>query len=67
MEEEDSSSDFVSRVLPDPGYPVISCYIRHEIFFKGALCDLGTSVSIMPKVVYNELNLAALAPAYMSI
>ena len=64
--EEDYSSGFTSVVHPDPGCPVISCCVKDRIFFKGALCDLGASVSIMPKAVFQDLDLP-LAPAYMSI
>ena len=30
--------------------------------FDHALCDLGASVSVMPKVVFNKLNFSHLAP-----
>ena len=39
----------------DHGCPTITCD------FSNALCDLGASVSVMPKVVYNKLNHHALA------
>jgi hypothetical protein len=39
----------------DPGCPTITCSIGAQHFSK-ALCDLGASVSVMPKVVYDKLN-----------
>ncbi|XP_039822719.1 uncharacterized protein LOC120684924 [Panicum virgatum] len=33
----------------DPGYPTITCSIRAQ-HFSNALCDLGASVSVMPKL-----------------
>ena len=35
--------------------------------FTNALCDLGASVNIMPKVVYDKLNHHALAPTAMCL
>ena len=40
----------------DPGCPPISCSIGIQ-YFDQALCDLGASVSVMPKAVFNKLNL----------
>ena len=45
----------------DTGCPNITCSIGTQ-HFSNALCDLGASVSIMPKVVYDRLNYHALAP-----
>ena len=44
----------VAAVQEDPGVPMISCsiYVKH---FEQCLCDLGASVNIMPKVIYEEL------------
>jgi hypothetical protein len=50
----------------DPGCPTIACSIEAQ-HFKHALCDLGASVSIMPKVVYDKLNHHALAPTAMCL
>ncbi|XP_039851454.1 uncharacterized protein LOC120709886 [Panicum virgatum] len=36
----------------DPGFPTIRCSIGAQNFDK-ALCDLGASVSVMPKVVFD--------------
>ena len=48
----------VAAVQKDPGVPTISCsiYVEH---FKQCLCDLGASVNIMPKVIYEELDYPA--------
>ena len=50
----------------DPGCPTITCSIRAQ-HFSNALCDLGASVSVMPKVVYDKLNHHALAPTAMCL
>jgi hypothetical protein len=54
--------------LPDkiryPGVPTISCLIGTQKFDQ-ALCDLGASVSVMPKVIYDQLNNDSLVPTSM--
>jgi hypothetical protein len=50
----------------DPGCPTITCSIGAQ-HFSNALCDLGASVSVMPKVVYEKLNHHALAPTAMCL
>jgi hypothetical protein len=50
----------------DPGCTTITCSIRAQ-HFSNALCDLGASVSVMPKVVYDKLNHHALAPTAMCL
>ena len=50
----------------DPGCPTITCSIGAQ-HFSNALCDLGASVSVMPKVVYDKLNHHALAPTAMCL
>ena len=45
----------------DPGCPTISCSIRIQ-YFDQALCDLGASVSIMPKAIFDKPNLTQLTP-----
>jgi hypothetical protein len=42
---------------------MISCSIRSE-HFENALCDLGDSVSIKPKVVFDKLNYTSLSLSY---
>jgi len=50
----------------EPGCPTITCLIGAQ-HFSNALCDLGASVSVMPKVVYEKLNHHALAPTAMCL
>ena len=45
----------------DPGCLTIDCSIGTQ-HFDHALCDLGASVSVMPKVVYDQLTHATLYP-----
>jgi hypothetical protein len=56
--------------LPDkmggPGVPTISCVIATQKFDQ-ALCDLGASVSLMPKVIYDQLNHDSLVPTSMHL
>ena len=56
----------VAAVQEDPGVPMISCsiYIKH---FERCLCDLGASVNIMPKVIYEALDYPALSPTTMLV
>jgi hypothetical protein len=35
--------------------------------FDQALCDLGASVSVMPKVIYDQLNHDSLVPTSMHL
>ena len=48
----------------DPGNPTISCSIGTQQFDQ-ALYDLGASVSVMPKVVYEKLDHHSLSPTSM--
>src|SRR5574344_1984192 len=48
----------------DPGCPTITCSIGEQ-HFNHALCDLGASVSVMPKVVFDKLNYSSLSPTTM--
>ncbi|WVZ75281.1 hypothetical protein U9M48_023353 [Paspalum notatum var. saurae] len=50
----------------DPGSPTIPCSIGNQVFNQ-ALCDLGASIKVMPKVVFDKLNPAALASTTMCI
>ena len=50
----------------DPRNPTISCSIGTQ-HFDQALCDLGASVSIMPKVVFDKLMHAVLSPTAMCL
>ena len=50
----------------DPGCPTIACSIGIQ-YFEHALCDLGASISIMPKAVFDKLNLMQLTPTPMML
>ena len=50
----------------DPGCPTIDCLIGNQNF-ENALCDLGASVSVMPKKVFNKLNYSTLMPTSMCL
>ena len=50
----------------DPGCPTITCSIGTQ-HFGHALCDLGASVSVMPKVVFEKLNFTHLTPTLMHL
>ena len=50
----------------DPGFPTIRCSIGAQNFDK-ALCDLGASVSVMPKAVFDQLNYTELTPTSMQL
>ena len=50
----------------DLGCPSIDCTIRSQNF-KNVLCDLGASVSVMPKKVFDKLNYSTLMPTSMRL
>jgi len=50
----------------DPGFPTIICSIGAQNLDK-ALCDLGASVSVMPKAVFDQLNYTELTPTPMQL
>jgi hypothetical protein len=50
----------------DPGCPTIDCSIGSQNF-EDALCDLGASVSVMPKKVFDKLNYSMLTPTSMCL
>nr|XP_034603372.1 uncharacterized protein LOC117863671 [Setaria viridis] len=50
----------------DPGCPTISCSIG-ALMFERALCDLGTSVSVMPKAAFEMLHLLESEPTAMCL
>lgn len=54
------------RKLKDPGSFSIPCTIGRTKF-ENALCDLGASVSLMPKSVFNKLGLGDLSPTNISL
>jgi hypothetical protein len=50
----------------DPGCPTIDCSIGDQ-HFNNALCDLGASVSVMPKALFDNLSYSTLEPTSMCI
>ena len=50
----------------DPGSPTINCSIGEQ-YFDNALCDLGASVSVMPKSVFDKLKYMILEPTSMCL
>jgi hypothetical protein len=54
MEECSAAILNMSLEKKDPGYLTIDCSIGDQ-HFNNALCDLGASVSVMPKSVFDKL------------
>jgi hypothetical protein len=50
----------------DNGYPGITCTIYYQEI-KNALCDLGASVNLMPKAMFEELGYPAISLTTMTI
>ncbi|XP_066351377.1 uncharacterized protein [Miscanthus floridulus] len=50
----------------DPRCPTISCSIGIQ-YFDSFLCDLGASVSVMPKAIFDKLILTQLTPTPMML
>ncbi|XP_034592072.1 uncharacterized protein [Setaria viridis] len=50
----------------DPECPTISCSLG-AVIFERALCDLGTSVSVMPKAVFEKVRLLEPEPTAMCL
>jgi hypothetical protein len=50
----------------DSGCPTIDYSIEIENF-ENALCDLGASVSVMPKKVFDKINYSTLTPTSMCL
>jgi len=55
-----------ATIREDPETPMISCSI-FDCNFDHALCDLGASVNIMPKVTFEKLSYPALSPTMMCV
>jgi hypothetical protein len=62
----DSWDGLVATVQEDPGVLMISCSIYNK-YYEHALCDLGASVIIMPKVIFEELQYPTLSPTTMLV
>ena len=54
------------KKLDDPGKFAIPCVIG-KIQFKHALCDLGASLSLMPKSVFDRIGLGELKPTKIQL
>ena len=50
----------------DPDMPTITCEIRPQLFHN-VFCDLGSSVNIMSKVIYENLLGCVLLPTFMRL
>jgi hypothetical protein len=50
----------------DNGYPGITCTIYYQKI-KNVLCDLGASVNLMPKAMFEELGYPAISPTTMTV
>jgi hypothetical protein len=50
----------------DNGYRGITCTIYYQKF-KNALCDLGASVNLMPKDMFEELGYPTISPTTMTV
>jgi hypothetical protein len=50
----------------DNVYPGITCTIYYQKI-KNALCDLGASVNLMPKAMFEELGYPAISPTTMTV
>jgi hypothetical protein len=48
----------------DPGHPTIECSIRPQVFHN-AFCDLGSGISVMSKVTYDNLLGGPLSPTFI--
>jgi Aspartyl protease len=54
------------KKLDDPGKFVIPCSIGN-VQFKRVLCDLGASVSLMPKSIFDKIRVGELKPTRISL
>jgi len=55
-----------SLTQKDPGCPAIPCTIYYQKI-KHALCDLGASVNLMSKAMFEQLGYPALSPTLMIV
>ena len=66
MEEYSAAILNTSPIKKDSGCPTIDCSIENQNF-ENALCDLGASVSVMPKNVFDKINYSTLTPTSMCL
>jgi hypothetical protein len=50
----------------DLGYPAITCTIYYQKI-RNALCDLGASVNLMSKAMFERLGYLALSPTSKTV
>ena len=58
--------ELIAKLHGDPGVPMISCSIFDQSY-RRALCDLGSSINIMPKVIFEQLQHPALSQTRMFV
>ena len=58
--------ELAAAVREDPGTPVINCSI-FDCEFDHALCDLGASINIMPKVTFEKLGYPSIFPTTICV
>jgi len=62
----DNIQEQIPKKLPDPGTFVLSVTINHDSFPR-ALCDLGSSVNLMPRSVAMRLGYSNLEPTFITL
>ena len=55
----------IPRKLEDDWEPIIK--MKENDFDCDALCDLGASISVMPKKLYDMLDLPPLEPCFLNV
>ena len=66
LPKNDSWDGLVAAVQEDPGVPMISCSI-YDKHYECCLCNVGSSVNIMPKVILEELQYPAISPQHLCL
>jgi hypothetical protein len=66
MRQANAWGGLTAAIQGDPGVPMINCSI-YNCYFDQALCDLGASINIMPKVIFEQLQYPALSPTLMYV
>jgi hypothetical protein len=66
---KECSTAILNRLLEkkkDRGCPTITCSIGNQVF-NHALCDLGASISMIPKATFDKLSYTQLTPTTMTL
>jgi hypothetical protein len=58
--------ELTAKLHGDPGVPMMSCSIFDQPYTR-ALCDLGSSINIMLKVIFEQLQYPALSQTCMLV